>query len=596
LRLVLCVVAGLLLCVFGIAAAAPIGKQYDSWDVASFDVTGVPDELDQALEDGLALAGRRKLLRRQHPSFSADLLRDDIRRTRLFLARKGYPRAQVEPRLVPRSNRRRLDVELRIDPGQRVHITGIEVRGFDSAEALPSPDRWPIRQGDPFDQDIVEAARSAITQRVQERGYARAKTSVQLADRTETEVVVIFQVNPGDKQYFGDVQVEGVPDDLEKVARRSVQVHPGERFTPEAVTRTDENLRYLGLFRRVDIDLEPVAADTLDVGLGLSERSHRQLQTGVGYFTDDHLRLRAEWSHNNLFHEGRGLGIQLRGTIYEQNASISVWKPALFVPRTRGTVRLAIIRQNEDNYEALLQSASFWITQILSLDVTLRYGVEVSYNDYRAKTEEAVEFEENEGLLTALEFDWLRETARDRLWPVNGSSQTLRTRWAPPGGISEAQFVLVEPDVALYRQPFDRYVVTGRLRLGLGAPQAGREIPPNERFYAGGASSHRGFARRKLGPKDSAGAAVGGAAKVESSIETRFPLFRSLFGAVFFDAGQVWPRMSDARVGDVEVATGLGMMIKTPAGPLRIDYAWRLTHQDRTQPMRQFHFSIGNPY
>ena len=88
----------------------------------------------------------------------------------------------------------------------------------------------------------------------------------------------------------------------------------------------------------------------------------------------------------------------------------------------------------------------------------------------------------------------------------------------------------------------------------------------------------------------------GGAAKLESSVELRFPLFRSLFGATFVDAGQVWRRFEDARGKDVEVASGLGLMIKTPAGPLRIDYAWRLTHQDKIEPRAQFHFSIGNPY
>jgi len=595
LRFVPAVVVCLVLCLAGDTVARTPGEAYDGWDIHDFEVIGIPGELHDTLVEGLALSGRRQLLRRHYPVFTPELLQQDLQRARLFLARKGYPDVRVEPSFTPRSHHRQVKITLSFTLGPRVHIGRIDVQGVD-ATRLGDRKRWPIQPGDAYDEARIEEAKKKITERVSEQGYARTVTTVHIENRQPEQVDLVFEVTPGTKQYFGDLRVDGVPEDLEKVARQSVQIRRGQLFSPKAVTRTDENLRFLGLFRRVHLSLRETALDTLALDLDLSERAHRQLLTGVGYFTDDHLRLRAEWSHNNLFHEGRGLGIVLRGTIYEQVASVSVWKPALLRPRTRGTLTFSVTHQNEDNYEAVLNGASAWITQILSLDTTLRYGLEASYNDYRAKNDEAVDYEETQGLLTALVFNAIRETARDRLWPLNGSTQNLRVRWAPPGGISEARFLLVEPDVAIYRHPTTSLITAGRLRLGLGWPYGDTELPPNERYYAGGASSHRGFARRKLGPKDSAGAALGGAAKVESSLEVRFPLFRSLFGATFVDAGQVWNHMGDAQLRDLEVAAGLGVMMKTPAGPLRIDYAWRVTDQDRTQPVRQFHFSIGNPY
>jgi outer membrane protein assembly factor BamA len=275
---------------------------------------------------------------------------------------------------------------------------------------------------------------------------------------------------------------------------------------------------------------------------------------------------------------------------------VSVWKPALIVPRTRGTLTLSIARENEEAYSALLTSATGTITQIWSLNTTMRYGLEVSYNDYVLKPGKSADFEEANGLLSAWVFNWNRETARDRLWPLDGTAQSLRLRWAPDY-ISESQFILAEPNVAFYSKIMGETIVSGRLRLGLGGTLGSTNVlPPNERFYAGGASSHRGFERRRLGPKDASEAPLGGAAKLESAMEVRFPLFRSLFGATFVDAGQVWNEMQAARAKDIEVAAGLGLMVKTIAGPLRIDYAWRLTRQDTTQPYTQFHFSIGNPF
>ena len=57
-----------------------------------------------------------------------------------------------------------------------------------------------------------------------EYGYANATTRIQVEPHQEGHVQLIFQVTQGDLQFFGETQVSGIPPDLEKVARRSVQV------------------------------------------------------------------------------------------------------------------------------------------------------------------------------------------------------------------------------------------------------------------------------------------------------------------------------------------------------------------------------------
>src|SRR5262249_28445672 len=67
-------------------------------------------------------------------------------------------------------------------------------------------------------------------------------------------------------------------------------------------------------------------------------------------------------------------------------------------------------------------------------------------------------------------------------------------------------------------------------------------IPLPERFYAGGASSHRGFPDNQAGPRDlTTGFPIGGDAYLINSIEYRFPLIGQNIGGVFFhDAGNVY--------------------------------------------------------
>jgi outer membrane translocation and assembly module TamA len=137
-------------------------------------------------------------------------------------------------------------------------------------------------------------------------------------------------------------------------------------------------------------------------------------------------------------------------------------------------------------------------------------------------------------------------------------------------------------------------VFATRLLLGLAEPTGeSTDLLPNKRFYAGGASSMRGFARRKLGPLDATGAPIGGEAKLEASVELRFPMFWRIQGTAFADAGQVWLTRNDVTADNIEVAVGPGLWFATPVGPIRTDLGYRLTYHDTSQSRWAFHFSIG---
>jgi len=137
-------------------------------------------------------------------------------------------------------------------------------------------------------------------------------------------------------------------------------------------------------------------------------------------------------------------------------------------------------------------------------------------------------------------------------------------------------------------------VLAGRLTGGVAEPRgSSASLLPSKRFYAGGASSMRGFQRRKLGPLDEDEAPLGGDAKIEGSVEIRFPIYRRIRGAGFVDAGQVWATTDDVRTDNIEVAVGTGLWFDTIIGPIRGDVAYRLTDYEKTQPRWAYHFSIG---
>jgi outer membrane protein assembly factor BamA len=116
-------------------------------------------------------------------------------------------------------------------------------------------------------------------------------------------------------------------------------------------------------------------------------------------------------------------------------------------------------------------------------------------------------------------------------------------------------------------------VVASAARLGLARTYRGETLIPSERFFAGGATSVRGYREDSLGPRSFVfDDAEGGAASLIANAETRFPIYRWLRGVGFVDLGNVYPTVADLFHTTVQIGTGAGVRVNTPVGLIRLDF------------------------
>jgi outer membrane protein insertion porin family len=157
----------------------------------------------------------------------------------------------------------------------------------------------------------------------------------------------------------------------------------------------------------------------------------------------------------------------------------------------------------------------------------------------------------------------------------------------------DTDFDRVEADARTFRPLGSSIVVAGAFRIGYAQAHGGTQLPVGERFYVGGASTHRGFREMELGPKGDDGSSLGGESYLLANVELRTPLLGPVEGGLFLDVGNAW--LGRIEVSDLRWAAGAGLRLKTPVGPLRVDMGYLIDRREG-ESRTVFHVALGHAF
>ena len=194
-------------------------------------------------------------------------------------------------------------------------------------------------------------------------------------------------------------------------------------------------------------------------------------------------------------------------------------------------------------------------------------------------------------------------------------------------GIRYSQYLRTDLNLSHTQDLGSKMALAGRLFAGVGLTYGnskGRSIPFDRMFYCGGANSMRGWIPRTLGPGASPEVenrlypAQVGDMRLEANLEFRFPIWNIFYGALFFDAGNVWYLRETESSNPSEVFhfndfykqlgfnSGLGLRIDATFVILRIDLGVQLHNPGLPEGERWIHdfrwknmalnFGVGYPF
>jgi translocation and assembly module TamA len=463
----------------------------------------------------------------------------------------------------------------------------------------PSPATVNLILGQRAQAPKIEQGIARLRDHLREYGHPFATVGLGeiIVDHKTRSMTVHYTFDPGPRVFFGPVLIQGRERASTDYILGKVPWVEGQPFRASLLDTLRTRLMRGGLFTMVKVSHpDKFQPDTffneqqLPVTITVVERVPRTIKAGLTYETDTGLGTVLDWEHRNLFGDAQHLYTRLILAEKKQMFS-SGYRMANFLAQGQSLEFSGEIGQQEtDVFDEKGLAVGVAIVRQLNLAWTASLGA-------RYRFSETTQFGETQtyGLFSVPgELVW--DKRDDVLNPTQGWRAFIKAEpyidTLEPG----TRFFKLSGGLSTYVSmlPEDRLVLAARGSLGSIMGETVRNLPPDERFYAGGGGSIRGYAYQSIGPEEN-GRVVGGRSMVESSLELRLRL-KNNFGLVaFLDGGQVFPESRLQWRDDFFWGAGLGVRYFMDFAPIRLDVAFPLNKRDKDSAF-QVYISIGQAF
>ena len=476
-------------------------------------------------------------------------------------------------------------IKVVITPGPLFHLRHVTLQG-----AVPDgvAAAFTLQPGQPVIAANVLGAGGALLNALQEHGYALAVVDPPLAVEVAGEhaIDVTYHVTAGPRVDLGPITITGLRRMNESFVRRRLLLRQGQLYQPSKIEAARQDLAGIGVFSGVVVRTAPKldAAGELPLTIDVAERKRHAVTFNVAYLTDLGGSVGATWTDRNVFGNAEQLNLSasttgLGGsdtTGLGYNATAQLLKPDFLHRDQTLEFDLGAIKQSLEAYDQTAATAGVILSRKLSKEWTISAGL--TGEQEKIVQEEVTRHYTLVAVPLSGKYDGTGLTN-----PLDDATHGVRAALsvAPTESLAhpEATFVILQGNVSTYidmadlglTQPGRSIVaVRGIVASAQGASQF--DLPPDQRFYAGGSATVRGFKYQSVGPLFADNNPQGGAALDAATIEFRQRVWGNIGAALFVDAGQVSAENAPFQ-GTLREGVGTGVRYYTPIGPIRVDVA-----------------------
>ncbi len=459
---------------------------------------------------------------------------------------------------------------------------------------IPDISKTGIGLNKPYSAKAVLDGQEKLLYLIKKQGfpYPELEKREIVADHSTRKVTVEFTVKANAEAVFGSTLFTGLESIDESFIKNYLPWKKGDKFDPDLLTKGYTALMKLGLFSTVKIS----EAGTGDKGIfhvmvEVNERKHRSVGVGLNYHTDEGAGVKFTWENRNLSGRGEKLGFLFNLSDDVTTVEGVFKKPAFLMDKQ--TLRFSVEKSREDSdaYLSDSVSGSVFIDRDISDVVDVSGGLGFKYSDITQLGEV------NSYSLLFMPLYLNLNKSDDLLDPSRGGRLSVKlVPYYEPSDESlfyNKLLINYRHYLKLAEKPFS--VLAGSITAGMIKGARRDDIPADERFYAGGGGSVRGYPYQTVGPL-SGTTPVGGKALIEMSVEARFKVTQKIGFVLFMDGGSAFTEKLFEKDEDIMWGAGAGLRYYTPIGPLRFDVALPLDKRDAVDDSFQVYISIGQAF
>jgi outer membrane protein insertion porin family len=456
---------------------------------------------------------------------------------------------------------------------RRVEITGNTVVPTEELRAALG-----VQEGRVLNTVDLRAGARAVEKLYQDRGYVLVRVAdVEVTEDGTLRVVVR-------EGTLERVELRGLVRTRPAFVQRLLTLREGEVFNLQRVNRDLQQVFDTGLFENVRAQPQPGSdPDKVLLVIELQERASREFGFGLGYSPQQGILGSAQFVERNLHGMGRTLVLS-----YQRNVSSLVggvtdtllsgqpaeniviqYRDPWFGERGQSlALELHDTNQLVDDitlnvqYFMRLEGGSAVLSRRLSNELTGSLALRSERTDFTV-VQGTSPVPLTPGLVHALRAEATYDLRDDPRNPRHGSRTSASVDYAFRFFGADFEFLKYQAEYVHYF-PLWEGTLVGRLKLSASSGT----LPIQEQYTLGGQASVRGLP--VLSDRGNSGLVA--SAEYRLPLTALFPDLRDIAAVVFADVGGV----SDSGFGFVDTwqfSYGVGVLVNSPIGPIRIDYA-----------------------
>ncbi len=602
----------LLVCAILVLAAGSVLSQAN-FEVRSMEIEGnrvLPDS-ELRLRMATFATGKfsRTILGKEAFLYSEDILKNDLAALVRYYQKEGFLYASAEAaKLDIDSKSRSVRIQIKIIEGDSISVRGVS---FEHSNVVPGAGRLidsllestarnlQLTAGTRFRDAGIDSDRMKLGLALENSGYPYAEVVPTLQVNEEKRIVdIIWTVRTGPRCRFRDVTVTGNEHVSSELIRKHLALLPGEQYSRRAIEESQRRIYNLSMFHVVTVTAQLTSArdSVIPVEVRVKEAPRLTTKIGFGYGREEKFRVYTDSYLLGAFGGARRLNFYAKHSDIEPyHISLKLIQPAFLSSNTTLEINPFILRQEEPGFTENRYGGN--LSVLHEFNRILRSSVTYTFERVNLDTTSLADVALDNQLTdlynkSSVTFGLTLDNSFPVFSPTSGFYAAGAFKISGLDLGSDYHFTRSLIEVRRY-QPFWGMVLAGRVKMGgIKSNDAHGFVPVEDRFFAGGSSSVRGWARAELGPMED-DTPIGGESLFETSFELRYPIWGILSGAMFTDFGNVWIQSYRFPIDDLRYSAGLGLRVRTPIGAIRLDVA-RPVFDDETTG--QIHLSVGEAF